>query len=512
MTLTAIQDQFLLIAGSASSSCPTFKLEVAHAFVQSLTRQVLEAGGGFVVFASGEPTNQAGMPLMFDWIVIRELDNYLNLSSAPKRLCIVVVTSPKAWSNKLSEEQRQLLSKLSEAGAAEFSFVDDAIHTGGNIGDEQVAAASAMVAIGGGKGVTDRAHKMMRKCCPVLPMDLSVGALSSDGDGAMELHKTLLTEPQRFFPLTAGALRRLGPSLSLNAQEADVEAVAKRAIALLAAELAASRANAPIDVIVFTALPVELAALQAALGSSLAIGESKTTSGTTYWTAEVQSRKSSRSLRVCVSSIGGAGNPDAAAAVAELSSLMKPKLVMMVGIAAGMRGKCRLGEIVLSDRVVAYEPAASTVVGGVSVEIPRPESYRVAHSIQQDITSYLADTGLQERLQQHTIFPSEGFPGIDVDHVAKSLTVRSATIASGEKLLRDPEKFQSIRNLQGKIEVAEMEASGVATACHRSGATFLVVRGISDFGDSVKDDRFHQIAAMGAAIIAVDFLSEGLSV
>jgi hypothetical protein len=174
MTLTAIQDQFLLIAGSASSSCPTFKLEVAHAFVQSLTRQVLEAGGGVVVFASGEPTNQAGVPLIFDWTVIRELDNYLNLSSAPMRRCVVVVTSPKAWSSKLSEEQRQKLSKLSEAGAAEFSFVDDAIHTGGNIGDEQVAAASAMVAIGGGKGVTDRAHKMMRKSCPVLPMWISL--------------------------------------------------------------------------------------------------------------------------------------------------------------------------------------------------------------------------------------------------------------------------------------------------------------------------------------------------
>jgi hypothetical protein len=169
---------------------------------------------------------------------------------------VVVVTSPKAWSTKLSEEQRRQLTKLSEAGAAEFSFVDDAVHTGGNIGDEQVGAASAMVAIGGGKGVIDRAHKMMRKCSPVLPMDLSVGALSGDGEGAMGLHKTLLTEPQRFFPLTADALRRLGPSLSLNAQDADVEAVAQRAITLLATELAATRANAPIDVIVFTALPV----------------------------------------------------------------------------------------------------------------------------------------------------------------------------------------------------------------------------------------------------------------
>lgn len=512
MTTTAIQDKLLLIAGSASSACPTAKLEVAHAFVRALTHRVLEEGGGLVVFASGEPTNQSGIPLIYDWTVLRELDKYLTLSGALVRRCVVVVTSPKAWSTKMSEAQRQLLTKLSNVGSAEFSYVDDAIHTGGNIGDEQIGRASAMVAIGGGKGVIDRAHKMMRKGCPVLPLDLSVGALSCDGDGAMALHKTLLAEPQRFFPLTADAVRRHGPSLSLDVQGADVEAVATRVLALLAAEIAATRANAPIDVIVLTALPIELSALHAALGSRPAVGASKTSSGTTYWSAEVLSRKSSRSLRVCISSIGAAGNPDAAAAVTELSTLMKPRLVIMVGIAAGMRGKCRLGEVVLSDRVVAYEPAAATVAEGVSTEIPRPDSYRVAHTIQQDITSYLADAGLHERLQQRTIIPAEGFPGIDADLVAKSLTVRSATIASGEKLLRDPEKFQAIRNLQGKIEVAEMEASGVATACHRSGALFLVVRGISDFGDSVKDDRFHEIAAKGAAIIAVDFIREGLAI
>lgn len=504
-----MQQKLVLVAGSASNTCSTAKLEVAHAFVQSLTRRVLEAGGGFALFASGEPSTDGGIPLIFDWTVLREIDRCLALD-APVRHCVVVVTSHKAWSTKMSETQRQLLAKLSGAGAAECAYVDDAVHTGGNIGDEQIERAAAMIAIGGGKGVTDRAQKMMRKGCPVLPMDLSIGALSGDGDGAVGLHKKLLAEPQRFFRFTADHVRRYLPSLSLDVQGAELEAVAVRVVELLAAEFDAARANAPIDVIVLTALPIELCAMHAALGSSPTVGESKAPAGTKYWTAEVQSRKSSRALRVCVSSVGGAGNPDAAAAVTELATLMKPRLVMMVGIAAGLRGNCRLGEVVLSDRVVAYEPAAATVAEGVSTEIPRPDAYRVAHSIQQDVTSYLADAGLQERLMQHTVIPAVGFAGIDADLVAKSLTVRSATIASGEKLLRDPEKFQALRNLHGKIEVAEMEAAGVATACHRSGALFLIVRGISDFGDGLKDDRFHEIAAKGAATVAVDLLREGL--
>jgi len=510
MSATSMEQRLVLVAGSASNTCPTAKLEVAHAFVQTLTRRVLEAGGGFALFASGEPTTAGGIPLIFDWTVLREIDRCLTLSGAPVRHCLVVVTSYKAWSTKMSEAQRELLAKLSGAGAAECAYVDDAVHTGGNIGDEQIGRASAMVAVGGGKGVTDRAHKMMRKGCPVLPLDLSVGALSGDGDGALGLHKKLLAEPQRFFPLTADHVKRYLPSLSLDIQGADVEAVAERVVESLAAEFDAARGNAPIEVIVLTALPIELAAIHSALGLSPNVGESKTPAGTTYWTAEVQSRKSSRALRVCVSSIGGAGNPDAAAAVTELATLMKPRLVLMVGIAAGLRGKCRLGEVVLSDRVVAYEPAAATAIEGVSTEIRRPDGYRVAHSIQQDVASYLADAGLRQRLLLHTVITPGGFPTIEADLVATALTVRSATIASGEKLLRDPERFQAIRALHGKIEVVEMEAAGVAAACHRSGASFLVVRGISDFGDGVKDDQFHGIAAKGAAIIAVDFVREGL--
>jgi nucleoside phosphorylase len=510
MTASLIQQKVVLVAGSASDTCPTAKLEVAHAFVQALTRQVLEKGGGFVLFASGEPTTHGGIPLIFDWTVLREIDEYLAVSGEHVRRCVTVVTSHKAWSTKMPEAHRQVLGRLSGTGAAEVIYVDDDVHTGGNIGDEQVGRASAMIALGGGKGVNDRAHKMMRQGCPVLPMDLSIGALSGDGDGATGLHKKLLAEPQRFFPLTAAHVRSYIPSLSLDVQGADVEAVAMRTVELLAAELDAARANGPIDVTVLTALPIELAAMHAALGLSPVVGESKTPAGTTYWTAEVQSQKSSRALRVCVCSIGGAGNPDAAAAATELATLMRPRLVMMVGIAAGLRGKCRLGEVVVSDRVVAYEPAAAAVVEGVSTEVPRPEAYRVAHSIQQDVTSYLADAGLQERLLQHPVIPAGAFPGVEADLVAKALTVRSATIASGEKLLRDPANFQAIRALHGKIEIVEMEAAGVATACHRSGASFLVVRGISDFGDGSKDDRFHNIAAKGAAVIAVDLIREGL--
>jgi len=42
------------------------------------------------------------------------------------------------------------------------------------------------------------------------------------------------------------------------------------------------------------------------------------------------------------------------------------------------------------------------------------------------------------------------------------------------------------------------------------GQPCIVVRGISDHGDNRKDDRFHGVAAKGAAVVAVDFIRNGL--
>lgn len=83
-----------------------------------------------------------------------------------------------------------------------------------------------------------------------------------------------------------------------------------------------------------------------------------------------------------------AGNVGAATITATLLSEFKPKLVIMLGIAAGMREKVALGDVVISrDRpVVAYEGAA--LENGQSQA--RPETYRPVFGIQQKITTYLA--------------------------------------------------------------------------------------------------------------------------
>ena len=512
-----LRGQNILIAGSASLECPAEKLRLAHAFVRAVVEEILAAGGNLVVLASGEP-RQAGdeqLPLVFDWTALEVLEQYAAASpgrpsDGPRAW---VVTSNKALKQKLSDAHREVLSRLTERELIELMFIPDEVYTGGNIVEGEVQRATAMVALGGGKGVADRASKMQRKKAPVLPLDLELGAFSADGEGAVGLHRQAREEPGRFFPCAHEHFKKQVLALSLNGAGANPQRVAKRVVGLLGAEFEAAKASAPADVALLTALPVELEAVKRALGMATAEHPRKLQpTGTNYWSTTLDSRRSGRPFRVITSCIGRAGTNGAAASATELIMHCRPRLIIMVGIAAGMRGKCRLGEVLISQEVIGYESAAVVTVDGRREYQYRPDSYRIGHSTQQDVAAYLsAGVELGTRLDAALERMGMRLPEPGAEDVASGLSARLATLASGSKLLREPTFLSELReDIHGKIEAGDMEAAGIAEACHREGVPFLVVRGISDFGDARKDDHFHRLAATGAAIVSVDFIREAL--
>lgn len=492
-----LRERLVLLAGSAATNAPSDKLSRAHDFVRLLTCNVVEDGGGLVVFAGGEPKSDEGTPLVFDWTALRAIA----ATSSPSISPTVVITSEKVRTLKMTDEHRQLLAILSARGLIELVSIPDEVHTGGNIGDEQVGRADAMIAIGGGKGVADRARKMCKLGRPVLPMDISIGAGSNDGDGALKLHRDLMADPKLLFPATGEAVRSRMLGMSLDAPVLELGELARRVADTIAQELGALELQFP-RVLVLTALPVELDAAREAFGGNLASPRS-TPAQTSYWPF-----KSECGTVVAIACFGNSGNLDAAASTTELLDHLSPSLVVMVGIAAGIRDKCRLGEVVISERVVAYEGAALTTGPDGSQVLPRPEQYRPPHGVLQAISAYVSDVrSVSSRLARAAravglVLP----PDSEFGAVTSEFVPRLATLAAGEKLLRDPDKFRAFRSLHGKVEVAEMEAAGVANACQRRGVPYVIIRGISDFGDDKKDDRFHRIAAAAASIVAADFI------
>lgn len=271
----------------------------------------------------------------------------------------------------------------------------------------------------------------------------------------------------------------------------------------------------PVDIGILTVIPPELAAAKEALGLRASV--KRDVNDTIYWHGVVRSELRGCDYSVVLAGIGWAGNPSASALATQMIERFKPGVVLLMGIAAGMRGKVRIGDVVLSERVVAYEPAALNVGKDGTREVQnRPDITRVSHGLQQDVLHYQPDTKrLKERFERlQGVFPAppRGKKKEWKEHVASSITCRlQETIASGEKLLRDPSKLLEVRrDIHGKVTVGEMEAAGLVEACRLGNVPWLVIRGISDFGDDLKDDAFHGFASKTAAVVMADFISHAL--
>ncbi|WP_408598369.1 purine phosphorylase [Pseudomonas sp. PLMAX] len=501
--MAKLENEFILIAGSISKKTEKASIDLAHDFTRAMTKSVLASQGGLVVYLAGLPTNEAGDPLTFDWTVVYEAEKLL--AGCPPARQLKIVTSKSAMQEKMTSEQRMLIRRLSAENFAEITYLEDDVITGGNIGDEQVDVATAMIALGGGKGVSDRARKMQRHKLPVLPFDLQLGGFSEDGQGALGLHANFFKEPLTMFPLTGEQVKGRLDSMSLQEPIYDLDKIAELSVGLFQAEVEAREAARSPDLLVITAIAIELAAAKKVFGVGEDVPARFTAHGVHYWSVTIQ--RADGPLSCVIASLGNAGNVNATSITTLLLSELKPKKVLMMGIAAGRRKKLSLGEVILSERVVYYEGAAALAGGTLAA---RPEMPRPGLSTQQDLNAYFATASLSDRLQQRAselgfAMPTESKAG----EVAAHLKVSPATIASGELLIRDPKLFESFQELHDKAVVAEMEAYGVFDACEKQCVPVLVVRGISDYGDKSKDNTFHKVASEAAAIVTLDYATHG---
>ena len=234
-----MKDKFILISGSASESCPEAKLDRAIEFVERLVGEILRRGGGLVILASDDSAtlDSRGIPRVFAWVALRELQRYVEATASGPRICARIVMPGHAVASKLSDGHLHTLTGLQQRAVVEVERVRREEYTGGRYRELQVELADAMVAVGGGKGTYICGTDMLASGKPVLPIDLNIGAFSEDGDGALLLHRELMDDPARFFPgIHEPVMDRLD-TLTLEREIHQVSAVAQRAAEFLASEL-----------------------------------------------------------------------------------------------------------------------------------------------------------------------------------------------------------------------------------------------------------------------------------
>lgn len=255
----------------------------------------------------------------------------------------------------------------------------------------------------------------------------------------------------------------------------------------------------------------ELPAVLRAFGISPDHRADENVEGSRYWLVNIVSQAQRRKLRVVITAVGESGNPSASAATTSLIMKYQPGLVCLVGIAAGVQTQLALGDIVIASSVIGYEK--EKLLPGDDRDL-RPTHKEPPFAIRADLQHFIGRFPY-DRLRagvasQVAALSAASLPPLHL--MPSEIHVVAKSIASGEKIFGDGSLADLARTYQDKRIVAgEMEGVGFAVAAERKRCAWIIVRGISDFGDPTsKDgrnkDRFHNFASITAAETTLLFL------
>ena len=250
-----------------------------------------------------------------------------------------------------------------------------------------------------------------------------------------------------------------------------------------------------VDILIITALEVERNAVLRYLPGYRKVSKADFP---TYFCATLETvAGSDREIPlVAVTMLTDAGNTPAAVRTSQCIQHLKPRYVLMIGIAGGIKGKVNLGDVVVSKQIVYYEQAKVT---------PSGSEPRIREG---SVDSILLDRAMNYDGEWRTLIRAKRptNPGS-----IETPQLHFGPIASGEKVIADDNRVIELKQLHSKLLAIEMESFGVALAASQSTDSpgFIAVRGISDYADDKKNDDWQEYAADSAAAFTVGLLRSG---
>lgn len=191
--------------------------------------------------------------------------------------------------------------------------------------------------------------------------------------------------------------------------------------------------------------------------------------------------------------LAGMGNAEASLATERAIKSFSPDYAFLVGIAGGLKDDLRLGDVVVADKVYAYES------GKAKEQFhPRPKAPQISYAAYQMANAIVRGDNWRNRVK----LDRRGHP-----------TAFVKPIAAGEKVVdsRDSAAFKLIAERYSDAYAVAMEDFGFVIAAHATpSVTFAAVRGISDFAHEKADaekENSQEIAAANAAAFAFEMLA-----
>lgn len=204
-------------------------------------------------------------------------------------------------------------------------------------------------------------------------------------------------------------------------------------------------------------------------------------------------------LRIVGTTATSMGLTAAAIATTQLVLQFKPRLVVMVGIAAGTRGgNKQFGDVLVADPSVDYNSGKVVIENGIRDFQPDPYPIGLNPRLRSVLNRYRSKQEVLAEIRSGWDGPTPNVPN----------RVHVGPLGAADQVIDDASRVLEIQRNWRKLIGVEMETYGVYRACHESPdpkprvASF---KAVCDFA-AEKSDSWQAYAAYVAAEFAVRFL------
>lgn len=270
-----------------------------------------------------------------------------------------------------------------------------------------------------------------------------------------------------------------------------------------------------VDVAIITLKQPELHAAKIAFGLPPTEHPTREEKGFLYWEGDYPLARTGETENFVLTVVGEDRNVPCSNCVHLLLRLYRPKMIFLVGMAAGNQDKLKLGDVVVSELVIDYEGGRMEPSGFKK----RPKPFNLERRLKILLTDYDPDLTKWEELFRMSLETLRGLKTKPHDLPASwKPKLNPAVILAGERLRADGVLAELRDTYHEQGITVDMESSGFAQACESESIPWLIFRGISDFGDAKTKDfaadgipegrkNWQPYASLAAACFARDFLA-----
>lgn len=217
---------------------------------------------------------------------------------------------------------------------------------------------------------------------------------------------------------------------------------------------------------------------------------------TFYAIGEFNSQK--KKISVVTAAAPRMGMPASACLSMKLIHNFRPRYLCMSGIAAGIRGRTRLGDILVADPSYDWGSGKFEVRNGIPSFSAAQYQCRVNPTLRENLKRLAADTAFLNTIRTNWPAGANTHP----------LEAHVEAVASGASVLSDEAATEEIKRQHGKLYGIEMEIYGVFTAaesCAEPRPSAFAIKSVCDFGDQQKADGMQAFAAYTSSQFLYEF-------